>query len=311
MLFRSVAGHHIWSRTFGDGPQGLAFLADMAVDAVGDVLVTGDFSGVVDFGGGPVQSIDDGYSAFVARYDSQGQLVWIRNYVNGLMWTSRLAVDGAGKAIVTGYFRDPVDLGGATLTPLGVNQDSTFVVALDALGNPLWSRVLDAGQSAPVPAVNGAGHVILAGNPGYATPIDLGGGPLNVPPRAAYLGELDGAGAHVWSRTFPLWQVARVTLDASGDIFLAGLDPAVAPLTYASVVEVARLDPVGNPLFAHNFGASISNMSVVPVSLAADSGGDMLVSGAFFDANEVVADGQIASVGALSATLTKLAPACF
>ena len=306
-----IAGNHVWSRTFGDGPQGITLLADMAVNAVGDVVVTGDFSGVVDFGGGPVHSTDDGYDAFVARYNSQGQLVWIRNYVNAAMQSGRVAVDGAGKAIVTGYLRGTVDLGGATLTALDVNQNSTFVVALDALGNPLWSRVLDAGGHAPVPAVNGAGHVILAGNPNYITPIDLGGGPLSVPPGAAYLGELDGAGAHVWSRTFPLSRVTRVTLDASGDIFLAGLDPAVAPLTYASVVEVARLDPVGNPLFAHNFGASISNMSVVPVSLAADSGGDMLVSGAFFDANEVVADGQIASVGALSATLTKLAPACF
>jgi hypothetical protein len=47
------------------------------------------------------------------------------------------------------------------------------------------------------------------------------------------------------------------------------------------------------------------------VSLAADSGGNMLVSGAFYDANDLVADGQIANPGALSATLTKLAPACF
>src|SRR5439155_17823959 len=50
------AGNVLWSRSFGD------ILDDtpraVATDASGNVFVTGDFEGTVNFGGGPVTSVD-------------------------------------------------------------------------------------------------------------------------------------------------------------------------------------------------------------------------------------------------------------
>jgi hypothetical protein len=58
-------GTHLWSRAFGSsapGEQGWGASAD----GFGNVFITGEFNGIVDFGGGPIpnQSLD----VFLAKY---------------------------------------------------------------------------------------------------------------------------------------------------------------------------------------------------------------------------------------------------
>ena len=47
-----ASGDHQWSKSFGDADEQSS--ASVAVDGAGNVLITGYFSGFVDFGGGPL-----------------------------------------------------------------------------------------------------------------------------------------------------------------------------------------------------------------------------------------------------------------
>jgi hypothetical protein len=59
-----VGLHYLWSKRFGD--TGYQNATATAVDGAGNVLLTGNFVGTVDFGGGPLSSAG-GYDIFVAK----------------------------------------------------------------------------------------------------------------------------------------------------------------------------------------------------------------------------------------------------
>jgi hypothetical protein len=58
---------HLWSQRFGGTGDDSGRV--VAVDGTGNVLVTGTFTGTVNFGGGDLTSAG-GYDIFVAKYDS-------------------------------------------------------------------------------------------------------------------------------------------------------------------------------------------------------------------------------------------------
>jgi hypothetical protein len=293
-----AANHHVWSKGLGGGPAGIVDLGDLAVDAAGGVFVTGDYSGKVDLGGVPLSAVNT-WRGYVARLDPQGSVLWVRTFdAHG----GRIVVDSADDVIVTGLFQGTVDFGGGPIATPAPPYQGTFVVKLDAAGNHVWSRALSAGQLAPAVAVKGADHLVLAGEAWL--PLDLGGGLLT--PSSAqgwvFAAELDGAGNHVWSRTVGLQEAAQVALDGAGDISVAG-----ASLTLEA--RITRLDPSGSLLWEHDLGTLPGSLASVPVSLAVD-GADLLVSAWRYPFHEFVG-GQMVSSGPLSATLTRLTPACF
>jgi hypothetical protein len=62
----NASGTHIWSQRFGDVLQdgGIA----IAVDGIGNALVTGWFSHIVYFGGAPLSSVLESHDIFIAKF---------------------------------------------------------------------------------------------------------------------------------------------------------------------------------------------------------------------------------------------------
>lgn len=125
VLKLDAAGNHVWSKSFAytEAPSGAAS-SGLAVDASGDVLVVGDFSGTVDFGGGPLMTTmlpsSGKTDIFVVKLAPNGNHVWSGDYGNGdYAHAAAVAVDGSGNAIVTGYFQGSIDFGGGPLTSAG------------------------------------------------------------------------------------------------------------------------------------------------------------------------------------------------
>jgi hypothetical protein len=88
----------------------------IAVDSVGNVVLTGRFQGTIDFGGGPLVSEGDD-DLFVAKLDAEGKHLWSRRYGNDkTQWGAAVAASGSDEVFLGGFFKGSVDFGGGALT---------------------------------------------------------------------------------------------------------------------------------------------------------------------------------------------------
>ena len=97
-----VDGSHVWSKRFGSTTSDVAY--GVTIDRSDNVVLTGYFSGSVDFGGGP--STASSYDIFVAKYSSTGVYQWARRFggINPQIATAIAADRLTGNLAVTGYF---------------------------------------------------------------------------------------------------------------------------------------------------------------------------------------------------------------
>jgi len=146
-----------WSIQAG-GPGNDGALA-VATDAAGNVVVTGRFRGVANFGPTQLTSVGDD-DFFLAKYMAAGVLLWVRQAGGPLADVGRaLAIDGSGSILVTGTFKGTLTLDATTLTSA---NETAFLAKFDSQGNTVWMQAIIDGQAAGL-AVDSGGNVYLAG----------------------------------------------------------------------------------------------------------------------------------------------------
>ncbi len=122
-------GNHNWSRRFGDAAA--QFGRSVAIDGSGNVVVTGEFSGTADFGGGVLTSAG-AEDIYIAAFDAAGNHIQSQRFGDaGSQYGSAVAIDGSGEVVATGHFASTVDLGGGVLTSAGA--DDIFVAKFSQL----------------------------------------------------------------------------------------------------------------------------------------------------------------------------------
>jgi len=105
-----------WAKGFGSTSQDIA--NGVAVDGSGNVVITGQFSGTVSFGGNALTSL--GIDVFAAKYDSQGTHLWSRNFGStDTQIGAAVAAAPTGEVTLTGLFNQTIDFGTGTLTSAG------------------------------------------------------------------------------------------------------------------------------------------------------------------------------------------------
>lgn len=183
------------------------FARAVATDGNGNVIVTGDFKGTVDFGGGPLTSSGGatGSNIYVAKYSPSGAHLWSKRYgaSTGNNYGYGVAIDSSGNCFVTGSFYVSIDFGVGTHNSAG-STDIYVVKLLGSNGASVWSRgqgstTSDYGQAVAVGPNN---EVALSG---YSFgSINLGGGVLtNTGTSQAYIGKYAGVdGAYLWSNAY-------------------------------------------------------------------------------------------------------------
>lgn len=155
----------------------------VAVDAAGNVYVTGEFTGVVDFDRaatrpGDVLGSTNNPSgaradAFVAKYDPAGSLIWARSVGGqGSDEGKGIAVDPAGNVYVIGEFGDftnsvynDFDPGPAVFNVPNAGAQDVFVLKLDTNGAFVWVRGI-GGYFTDLPGaiiVDSSGNAYLTG----------------------------------------------------------------------------------------------------------------------------------------------------
>ncbi|NQY09148.1 MAG: T9SS type A sorting domain-containing protein [Flavobacteriales bacterium] len=129
-------GNAIWAESIGyeDGDKG----AGIATDADNNVLVTGYYSNKLFTTAGDLTSAGSS-DIFLAKYDSDGTLLWI-NSAGGTDGDAGVEaiMDSKGNCIISGYFFNTADFGGTTIN--SNYKWDIFVAKYDADGNFLWVR---------------------------------------------------------------------------------------------------------------------------------------------------------------------------
>jgi FlgD Ig-like domain len=113
------SGDHVWSYRFGD--TGTQHTHAVAFDASDNVVITGGFSGTVDFGGGPLTATGTPFSdIFLAKLDADGNHLWSERFGDAALDVAKtVALDPWDNILLSGRFRGSTDFGGGVLTSAG------------------------------------------------------------------------------------------------------------------------------------------------------------------------------------------------
>lgn len=288
-----ASGEHLWSKRFATpGLGGAAVFGNVIVCPNQDVYFTSQFSGILDFGTGPL----DGTAGATAlmKLDVAGNIQRLDFFgQSGHVDARAVGCDAGGNVFLVGAGIDLV--GGA---PPGVS-----VVKLDPSGTRLWSYLLPT-MNNPLIEVGVNGDVLLSSF--FSNPVNFGDGPLaNAGGDDVFVAKIDTNGNYAWSRPFggtssegPL----GLTVDAAGNVILGGFTTGdidfgggllSAPPRSAFLV---KLSPSGDHIWSKVFGTdphamtwavgsspsgnvfATGNLEYAPTNASADFGGGLLTS---------------------------------
>jgi hypothetical protein len=114
----------------------------LAPDGAGGLFVGGDFSGVLDLGGGPMAG-DSGTSIFVARLDGAGAPLWARTFSGGTYEaTQRVAAGPDGSVALLSRVDGVIDFGSGPVVGGGEFTRPLLVASFGPDGRNLWSQLV-------------------------------------------------------------------------------------------------------------------------------------------------------------------------
>ncbi len=254
------AGNQIWIRQLGTSNDDSALAA--APDSLGGVYVCGTTAS--ELGGSNMGGLD----AWLARYDSSGNQIWIKQLGSSKSDVLDTAIpDAAGGVIVGGSTEG--SLGG----PNKGGNDAWFA-RYDNAGNQLWIRQhgTSTNDFANCAAPDGSGGVYIAGH-ALRT--------LNEDTYDAWLAHHDSAGNQLWIQRLgsTSWDYAfAATADGSGGVFVSGITSGDLGGSAAGAPNVwlAHFDSTGNLPWIRQVGTSDIDYAW---AAASDGAGGVLIGG--------------------------------
>lgn len=138
-------GELIWVKQFvGDG---ISNARSLVIDPHDNLILTGFFSGSIDFDPGPNQFVQNSAGSndtFVIKLDSAGTLIWAKVYGGQSTDTSEdLAVDQWGNIYITGRFFDSIDVDpgpGTAVITAQLPEGFSYVLSFDEHGIFRWVK---------------------------------------------------------------------------------------------------------------------------------------------------------------------------
>jgi hypothetical protein len=117
-----ASSNYQWSKAFG-GDSFFGSTTDIAIDASANLVLSGIYSGGINFGAGPVISKGTNFDIFLAKLTPTGQPLWLKSFDDGPgLLFGRMQLSPAMEPTMTGFTAGPLDLGTGSLTPKGSND---------------------------------------------------------------------------------------------------------------------------------------------------------------------------------------------
>jgi len=243
----------VWTKHFNETLNGNAQAFAVAVDARGNVFVTGTSEG---------STTANDFTTI--KYSSAGVLLWNNLYnrhASGTDEARAIAVDGAGNVVVTGFSQDPVT--GTDFTTIKYTSGGVGV------WTKRYSGPFSGTDQARAITVDGGNNVIVAGfSAGAVTGDDF----VTI--------KYTSAGVGVWTNRFNRAlsgndQATAVAGDNAGNVFVTGIAAgAVTGTDFATI----KYTSTGVGAWTNYFSSPASNNDGA-VAIAVDAAGNVIVTG--------------------------------
>jgi hypothetical protein len=205
---------------------------------MGTFFLAGSIRRTAYFGTNTVTAANNGIDMFIASYNTNGSLIWVRNYGGGSTESPQcITTDGAGSLYVAGSFSGATtSIGGIVLSNGSALSSDIFVAKFDHLGTVVWAQSAggtdnEADHASGI-SVDGFGNVYLSGN--FSSSYCMFGPYTltnNTGSTATYLAKFTPVGNVVWARkiithpSLPAQERSSVTdmvMDNAGNVFVSG-----------------------------------------------------------------------------------------
>ena len=293
-------GDLIWARTW-DTNGDLPFFVDITIDNSSNLFVTGGFRETVDFDPGPgfdirtAAGISHDADIFISKFDINGNYVGVITF-GGDSQDEGYAISASDSGVyTTGLIHETVDF------DPGPGEDkhsgSAYICRYDTNLNLVWAWAFGIYNNDRVFSedvlVDNSGNVFWVG--GFDGEVDFDPGPgedihyAHGSETDAFLGKFDCDGNYEWTRTWGTASNSSVSLNESGNIFVAGafsgtvdFDPSPSVYEITSNGEcdayLSSFDTDGNFYWVRSWGGENQESCQ---SLYSDVAGNIYITGFF------------------------------
>lgn len=277
---------------------------DVAVDANGNSIAIGYFSGQIQFNDSSETAVSGFSDILLAKFDASGTMLWLKKFGgNQADRGHKVAVDASNNIYITGYFAGTMAMGSSTLTSVSGSRD-IFTAKLTPAGAVTWARSDGgAGEDAPFGlATDGQGNAIITGRfEGNST---ISGVPLTsmVNPGTGtasfdiFIAKFTSAGANVWAKkgSSKLDDTGiAVTCDNANNVYVTGQYPDTMVFITQTINNqvnnagyVAKLSPNGDVIWFNKLGATQTYASAIEIN----SSNELYTTGNFLGTMQITAN---------------------
>lgn len=289
-----------WVKTTGttDRVQGV----EIAIDSNGDLIVLGTINGTADFDPGlGVSSITTTTEcAFVAKYNSTGDFLWVKHFASTYAsYFNDVKLDDNNNIYVAGRFYDDVDLDPAVGTNIITTPGyETLLIKLSSTGNVVYSYhapVSSGLNSANAFTVNSLGEVYLDCFSSGVSDFDPGPGTAimdyAVTGTIYYLVKIKQDGTLLWVKptraeiySMSITELDQVLITGPFDNDIIDIDPGsgVVPVTNTpgtSATYILRIDTGAN--YLDHFTLESNDFVYVNNIVYQETSQNIIISGSF------------------------------
>jgi len=220
-------------------------------------------------------------------------------------YVSGVAVDASGNIFTAGRFTGSADLGGGVITS-GVGYYDIFIAKYGPDGAYRWAKHFNSNSvpnRAGSIAVDKGGNVVVTG--AFFNTLDFGApcAPITATSMDTFLVKLSSSGTCVWAKNFTSNNTdsgTAVAVDGSDNVVLVGALKGTVGfgngvnLTGRSATQsdiyLAKFNSSGGILWAHNYSGT-TNDAQIATDVAADSSGNIVMTGSFQSTVDLCAPG--------------------
>jgi hypothetical protein len=284
-----------------------------AVDANGNIYVTGSFNGTVDFDPGSgtaiLTSVGNNWTSddiFVASYDASGNYRWA--FRTGGGDGESIAVDGNGNVVVSGVFAGTADFdpgpGTANLTAIAqTTTTNMFVARYTSNGNYLWAFNVASVLEARL-AVDGSNNIVVTGQFRGTGDFNPGTGKANLASAKSgatysddiFVAKYTSSGAYAWAfkvgGTGSGESASAVDVDGNGNVYVTGNFQSTADFNPSSSTAnlvpngagdafVAKYTAAGGYIWAFRLGGASTTDVDFGSAITVDANGNFVLAGDF------------------------------